>query len=195
MFSTGCDGLYLPASSIGFLSIGGKSFRFFRRFGFFMRSSGAKGTKPDTPRPAPETPVGFRRPSNCPVQKSSEESQLPDQEHVSSHASIPPLPRGEVQSRVSPREQANPLSTAPSQSSSAPLQASGGGTHSGRMMQSMQGRRPSVSQEVRQGIGRVSHSSRSAQRCASPQKARTHLLEQSSLSSSFPSSHSSPKVR
>ena len=61
------------------------------------------------------------------VQFSGGIVQLP-QPHVPLHARVPVEPQLVVQLPVEPAQQANPLSQVPSQSSSAPLQISPGGT-------------------------------------------------------------------
>jgi len=65
--------------------------------------------------------------SSAPLHTSDGGEQLPHP-HVPLHVRLPAEPQLVVQLPVEPAQQANPLSQVPSQSSSAPLQISPGGT-------------------------------------------------------------------
>jgi hypothetical protein len=72
--------------------------------------------------------------------------------HVSLHVCVPGVPQGVVQAPTLPRAQAKPLSTAPSQLSSRPLQVSGPGMHAPGVPIAVQEVVPTEPQVVVQGI-------------------------------------------
>jgi hypothetical protein len=66
--------------------------------------------------------------SSLPLQLSAGGAQLP-QVQLALHERVPVVPQPVVQLPIAPRQQVNPSSQVPSQSSSIPLQLSAGGEH------------------------------------------------------------------
>jgi len=89
--------------------------------------------------------------SSRPLHASAGAAQGPSAQSPS-QARVPAVPQGVVQATVAPRTQAKPLSAAPSQSSSRPLQVSAGGRQPVGSPAALQIVVPIVPQEVVQGV-------------------------------------------